>query len=65
MYREDLPEDLVTKLRELMLNYHTKNPEFMKSVGADRFVEGSDSDFDPIRKVAKALEMSPEELLSK
>ncbi|MDH6675116.1 phosphonate transport system substrate-binding protein [Paenibacillus sp. LBL] len=65
LYRQDLPEELVTKLRELMLDYHTKNPEFMESVGASSFVEGSDSDFDPIRKVAKALEMSPEELLSK
>ncbi|WP_106767513.1 phosphate/phosphite/phosphonate ABC transporter substrate-binding protein [Paenibacillus faecalis] len=65
LYREDLPEDLVSKIQELMLDYHTKNPEFMESVGASRFVEGSDSDFDPIRKVAEALEMSPEELLSK
>lgn len=65
LYREDLPADLVTKLRALMLDYHNKNPKFMESVGASLFVEGSDSDFDPIRKVAKALEMSPEELLSK
>lgn len=63
LYRENLPEDLVTKLRELMVNYDTQNPDFLKSVGASRFVEGSDSDFDPIRKVAKDLEMSPEELL--
>ncbi|SDW88504.1 phosphate/phosphite/phosphonate ABC transporter substrate-binding protein [Paenibacillus sp. PDC88] len=65
LYRQDLPEELVTQLRELMVNYHEKNPSFLESVGAARFVEGSDSDFDPIRDVAKALDMSPEELLSK
>ncbi|MEK5059709.1 phosphonate ABC transporter substrate-binding protein [Paenibacillus sp. FSL H7-0326] len=65
LYRQDLPEELVTQLRELMVGYHEKNPSFLESVGAARFVEGSDSDFDPIRDVAKALDMSPEELLSK
>ncbi|MFS0869576.1 phosphate/phosphite/phosphonate ABC transporter substrate-binding protein [Paenibacillus xylanilyticus] len=65
LYRQDLPEELVTQLRELMLEYDTKNPKFLESVGAARFVEGSDSDFDPIRQVAKDLDMSPEELLSK
>ncbi|SFS78586.1 phosphate/phosphite/phosphonate ABC transporter substrate-binding protein [Paenibacillus sp. 453mf] len=65
LYRHDLPEELVTQLRELMVGYHEKNPSFLESVGAARFVEGSDSDFDPIRDVAEALDMSPEELLSK
>ncbi|PWW34377.1 MULTISPECIES: phosphate/phosphite/phosphonate ABC transporter substrate-binding protein [Paenibacillus] len=65
LYRQDLPEELVKQLRELMLEYHTKNPSFLESVGAARFVEGSDSDFDPIRQVAKDLDMSPEELLRK
>ncbi|SEN78411.1 phosphate/phosphite/phosphonate ABC transporter substrate-binding protein [Paenibacillus sp. OK076] len=65
LYRQDLPEELVKQLRELMLEYHTKNPGFLESVGAARFVEGSDSDFDPIRQVAKDLDMSPEELLRK
>lgn len=65
LYRQDLPEELITQLRELMVNYHEKNPSFLESVGAARFVEGSDSDFDPIRDVAEALDMSPEELLSK
>ncbi|MFD1139205.1 phosphate/phosphite/phosphonate ABC transporter substrate-binding protein [Paenibacillus urinalis] len=65
LYRQDLPEELVTQLRELMVDYHEKNPSFLESMGASRFVEGSDSDFDPIRDVAEALDMSPEELLSK
>ncbi|MBT2291369.1 phosphate/phosphite/phosphonate ABC transporter substrate-binding protein [Paenibacillus albidus] len=63
LYRQDLPEDLVAKLREFFLNYHTQNPEFLKSVGGTHFVKGSDSDFDAIRQVAKDLDMSPEELL--
>ncbi|MFM9282409.1 phosphate/phosphite/phosphonate ABC transporter substrate-binding protein [Paenibacillus jiagnxiensis] len=63
LYRQDLPEELVTKLREFLLNYHTQNPDFLKSLGGSHFVEGSDSDYDPIRQVAKDLKMSPEELL--
>ncbi|TBL70574.1 phosphate/phosphite/phosphonate ABC transporter substrate-binding protein [Paenibacillus thalictri] len=63
-YRKDLPADLVEKMKQFMLNYHkdNKNPQFFSS-GTQRFFLVDDSKYNIVRETAKALNMSPEQLL--
>lgn len=62
-YRSDLPQDLKDKIREFFLNF--KNEEFFKEMGINGYYPTDDSKFDVIRKVVKALNLTPEELLKK
>lgn len=62
-YREDLPEDLVEKIREFALSYHEKNPEYFEAMGMKGYFPVEDSDYDVVRETAEKLNMSPEEML--
>ncbi|WP_248927626.1 phosphonate ABC transporter substrate-binding protein [Paenibacillus hamazuiensis] len=63
-YRKDLPADLVEKIKQFILNYHkdNKNPAFFGG-GTQQFFLVDDSKYQVVRDTAKALNMSPEELL--
>lgn len=61
-YRKDLPAELVEKIKAFMFDYHTKNPEFF-SGGTQRFFPVEDKDFQVVKDTAKALNMTPEQLL--
>jgi phosphonate transport system substrate-binding protein len=63
-YHEDLPEDLVEKIREFALSYHEKNPEYFEVMGMKGYFPVEDSDFDVIRETAERLNMSPDEMLN-
>ncbi len=62
-YRGDLPESLVTEIKEFFYNYD--NQEFFdKSPKPEaRYFEINDDKYQVIRDTAEALNMSPEELL--
>jgi phosphonate transport system substrate-binding protein len=62
-YREDLPEELVEKVKDFYYNY--KNEEFFEQSGdiEARYFEIDDSQYQIIRDTAEALDMSPEQLL--
>lgn len=62
-YRSDLPQDLKDKIKEFYLSY--KNEEFFKEMGINGYYPTDDGKFDVIRKVVKALNLTPEELLKK
>jgi len=62
-YREDLPEDLVEKIREFALSYHEKNPQYFEDMGMKGYFPVEDSDYDVVRDTAEKLNMSPEEML--
>ncbi|MFE5323121.1 phosphate/phosphite/phosphonate ABC transporter substrate-binding protein [Paenibacillus sp. NPDC056579] len=63
-YRKDLPADLIEKIKQFMLNYHkdNKNPAFFSN-GTQQFFLVDDSKYNVVRETAKALNMSPEQLL--
>ncbi|WP_209121625.1 phosphate/phosphite/phosphonate ABC transporter substrate-binding protein [Alkalihalobacillus sp. BA299] len=63
-YREDLPEDLVERIREFALSYHEKNPEYFEVMGMKGYFPVEDSDFDVIRDTAERLNMSPSDMLN-
>jgi phosphonate transport system substrate-binding protein len=61
-YRSDLPAELVDKIKAFMFDYHTKNPEFFAN-GTQKFFPIADKDFQIVKDTAKALNMSPEQLM--
>lgn len=60
-YRNDLPADLVEAVKAFVFQYHEQNPDWFSD--GERFIEVETSDYDVVRETAKALNMSPEELL--
>lgn len=61
-YRSDLPADLIEEVRAFLLEYHKQNPDFF-SEGTQQYFPVEDDDYGVVRRTAKALNMSPEELL--
>lgn len=61
-YRGDLPADLVDKVKAFIFDYHKQNPAYF-SDGKQQYFPVEDSDYEVVRTTAKALNMSPEELL--
>lgn len=63
-YRKDLPADLIEKVKAFMFEYHKSNPDFFDG-GKQAYYPVEDKDYQIIRDTAKALNMSPEELLKR
>ncbi|TDG00969.1 phosphate/phosphite/phosphonate ABC transporter substrate-binding protein [Paenibacillus piri] len=63
-YRKDLPADLVEKVKQFMFNYHKENPDYFSN-GTQAFYPIEDKDYQIVKDTAKALNMSPDELLKK
>ncbi|WP_233531460.1 phosphonate ABC transporter substrate-binding protein [Paenibacillus alkalitolerans] len=61
-YRSDLPADLVEEIKAFIFEYHKQNSEFFKE-GTQQYFPVEDNDYQVVRDTAKALNMSPEELL--
>lgn len=63
-YRKDLPEELVQKIKDFVFSYdkNNNNPPFFAN-GTQKFFPVSDKDFQVVKDTAKALNMSPEQLL--
>ncbi|MDF2958766.1 MAG: phosphonate transporter, periplasmic phosphonate-binding protein [Paenibacillus sp.] len=63
-YRKDLPADLIDKVKQFMFAYHKENPEYFNN-GTQAFYPIEDKDYQIVKDTAKALNMSPDELLKK
>lgn len=61
-YRSDLPADLVEAIKAFIFEYHKQNPAYFND-GKQQYFPVQDSDYEVVRRTAKALNMSPEELL--
>ncbi|MDF2815582.1 MAG: phosphonate transporter, periplasmic phosphonate-binding protein, partial [Paenibacillus sp.] len=63
-YRNDLPAELVEKIKAFMFDYHNQGaePGFFAN-GTQRFFPIEDKDYQVVKDTAKALNMSPEQLL--
>jgi phosphonate transport system substrate-binding protein len=62
--RKALPDDMKAKVKEFLLSYNS--PEYFEGLLGmkdAKFVEAKDSNYDKLRETAKALNLSPEELL--
>ncbi|RCW51719.1 phosphate/phosphite/phosphonate ABC transporter substrate-binding protein [Paenibacillus prosopidis] len=63
-YRAGLPGDLVEKIKAFMFEYHTMEPEAgFFSNGTQKFFPIEDKAYQVVKDTAKALNMSPDELL--
>ncbi|MFC4809875.1 phosphonate ABC transporter substrate-binding protein [Paenibacillus sp. GCM10023250] len=64
-YRGDLPAGLVEKIKDFVFNYDKQNPEFFKDAKGSmtHYFPVTDADYQVVKDTAKALNMSPEELL--
>ncbi|MBW7461542.1 PhnD/SsuA/transferrin family substrate-binding protein, partial [Paenibacillus sepulcri] len=62
-YRGDLPADLVQKIKDFVFGYDKQNPDFFKDSNTTAYFPVDDSDYQVVKDTAKALNMSPEELL--
>ncbi len=60
-YRKDLPADLVEKIKTFYTTY--KNEELFKELKITGYYPVDDKQYDVVRDTAKALGMSPEQLL--
>lgn len=57
-YRSDLPDDLKKKIKDAFLQMHNENKEALSGYGKIiRYDEAKDSDYNPIREVAKILNL--------
>ncbi|MFW6139295.1 MAG: phosphate/phosphite/phosphonate ABC transporter substrate-binding protein [Spirochaetota bacterium] len=56
-YRTELNDDLKAKIRKAFLTWHEKpeSKKFFESIGATKFVEMQDSDYDVTRELAEAM----------
>jgi phosphonate transport system substrate-binding protein len=62
-YRSDLPEDLKKKLKDAFLQMHNENKEALSGYGKIiRYDEAKDSEYNPIREVAKILNLDLSEM---
>ncbi|HHY66081.1 MAG TPA: phosphate/phosphite/phosphonate ABC transporter substrate-binding protein [Alicyclobacillus sp.] len=64
-YRNDLPPDLVAKIKEFVLNYDKQNPDYFKKTGTKAFYPMTDADYKIVYDTAKILHMTPQDILKK
>lgn len=64
-YRRDLPQDLVEKIRDFVLNYHKQNPDYFKETKTTAYYPMTDADYKIVYDTAEALHMTPDDILKK